>query len=267
MKNTISSLLYRLLRTKTLWILLIIAVALPFISAVTLSAAEGLMENMSGMFGLEINGIGVDVLTLAGAEVSLAGDAALLTIIGVAIIIASEFSYGTVHNSLVSGKSRTKVFFGYAVISAVISVIITTVYCTCNFLFNFAFLGNGGYTPSALANGFFVSYALAIIMTLFSAMVTLLFTVTTQKKSMAILLPILVCSLLPGILTTITSVALLTGDLSMEVASWLPIVNISVFNATDIDGALVLKIVLMTVILVAAATAGAWAIFRRKDIK
>jgi hypothetical protein len=267
MINLVNALFYRLFRTKTIYIFIILCIALPLFSIVTTYAAQSLVE------GLPVNditgelGFTFDPLSMVGSEISFASDAAILSIICIAIFVASEFSYGTVHNPLISGKSRTTVAGAYGLVSAVIAIIITTLLFASYFFLGWAFLGDGGYTGAELASGFFMLYGLSLLSSLFATALTLLFVFATQKKSAAITLPLLICIFVPGILTTILSGAALAGRLDYNAISWVPIANVLFLDPVEVDGGLALKILLTSGLLTAGVAVWAGAIFNKKDIK
>lgn len=175
----------------------------------------------------------------------------------ISIFLCKEFSDGTVRNTLLSNKSRAELYWAYALTAGIIGGSFLVAY------FVSALLALGipfGFGTATFAQGLtscLTSLMLGILSLVFVISCVLMFMFATGKQASAIILPMLVMALLPSIISSavelvsglIYTLQMLGQNGSVDVPfdfvmdeSWIPLHNATLFDASNLDGALIGKI-------------------------
>lgn len=256
MLNVVKSLLFRLKKSTMFWIMLGVCAALPLLE---LLLTEFVLEIANIFTPVTAEEIGLSdtvylSLTSLAAPSNIANFLALLC---VSIFLCKEFSDGTIRNTLISNKSRVELFWAYALTAGIIGGSFLVAY------FVSALLALGipfGFGTATFAQGLtscLTSLMLGILSLVFVISCVLMFMFATGKQASAIILPMLVMALLPSIISS--AVKLVSGliytlqmlgqngsvnvpfDFVMD-ESWIPLHNATLFDASNLDGALIGKI-------------------------
>lgn len=263
MISIIDSLLYKLFRSKMLYVLLIIACLLPILTGLMIQLGITLIGDLSGIGGISIDAI-TNPLLILGSRVTCSSDYNFLIIIGVALLIGKEFSEGTIRNTIVSGKSRTQIFFAYVVVSIVLVLTVITPSYLVDIGTN-AVLFDMQQHPNLL-QGMLVTYGLVILVNILVAIVTLMFATLFKKTSSSIINSILLFVLIGGILEFVASMLTMQG-LNITTISWIPLVQYLTYNASHLDGNIIGRIILITTgLIVIFGGLGLWRL-NKTDIK
>ena len=276
MFNVLNTQLYRLKKSKLFWSLFIVCAALPFLGALLITAVTAILENnLSGesaeLLAEIIGQNGERTLSAMGTLASISSDAALFSLICSGIFLSGEFSGGAIRNMVLANKTRTQIFLSFLSVSLLIGFSYLGVSYVSTLLFYGAFLGFGGVTVSAAISSCFSSLFLGILAIALVQSLVCLFVFGTRKTGPTIAFPILFIIFVPSIISFIAelilSVKLISGQEVSEAAlSWIPISNINLFNANNVDGALIGKIALYNVPIAAIFATFSW-VASKKDLK
>lgn len=256
MLNVVKSLLFRLKKSTMFWIMLGVCAALPLLM---LLLTEFVLEIANIFTPVTAEEIGLGALvyeTLSAlAEPSHIGN--FLAMFCISIFLCKEFSDGTVRNTLLSNKSRAELYWAYALTAGIIGGSFLVAY------FVSALLALGipfGFGTATFAQGLtscLTSLMLGILSLVFVISCVLMFMFATGKQASAIILPMLVMALLPSIISSavelvsglIYTLKMLGQNGSVDVPfdfvmdeSWIPLHNATLFDASNLDGALIGKI-------------------------
>lgn len=256
MLNVVKSLLFRLKKSTMFWIMLGVCAALPLLM---LLLTEFVLEIANIFTPVTAEEIGLGALvyeTLSAlAEPSHIGN--FLAMFCISIFLCKEFSDGTVRNTLLSNKSRAELYWAYALTAGIIGGSFLVAY------FVSALLALGipfGFGTATFAQGLtscLTSLMLGILSLVFVISCVLMFMFATGKQASAIILPMLVMALLPSIISSavelvsglIYTLQMLGQNGSVDVPfdfvmdeSWIPLHNATLFDASNLDGALIGKI-------------------------
>jgi len=266
MKNTVSALMFRLKKSAMFWVLFILAVALPAINA--------LFNNMSykDFAGdLPISYLFIDMS-------SLGNNCALMTSVCLAVFLCAEFRAGTVRNALLSNKSRTQLFFSYAVVGLIIALTYTTLWLASSFAFNFALMGK----MLTIDTQFWYLIALAYCAALVTLAIVLFFLFATRNLALTIIIPLLITQIGISIITTVLQVLAQDNSWNNSVVAWIPVLNytlvtpnalvmlVSIFGGgfeITVPADATLAVCLYSVLFTIIAGFVSWSIFRKADLK
>ena len=114
MINVFLALVEKTKKSKTLVVLLVLSVLLPFANVLLYYALAFLLaESEAISLDMAIDALGFDG-RLQIAEISATGTAGLLSMIAIAILLGGELSSGTIKNAITANKSRTQIFGAYS---------------------------------------------------------------------------------------------------------------------------------------------------------
>lgn len=203
MKSLLAADFYRMWKSKTTYIALIIAIVLPLIlNALYLALlviSKSLDQASFDALGFIING-----RTIISLSYNVGNNMALITPMFVSIFLCTDITSGMLRNKIVAGKQRSKIFVSYLITSAFLSVVIITLYASLMSLFGILFFGYGiEFTGTEAVNltYYFISGTVAF---LFLATVSLFFALTTSNSALCIVFTLLFSFVL-GIIITIVS--------------------------------------------------------------
>lgn len=264
MLSIIDGLLYKLFRSKMLYVLLIIACLLPILSGLMLRLGFDFLLTANGYGETHINSQWSPLILISG-RVTCSGDYNFLIIIGVALLIGKEFTEGTIRNTIVAGKSRTQIYFAYVVASIVLVLTITTPSYLIDVATNavvFDFKQHPG-----LPQGFLITFGLTILVNIMVAIVTLLFAMLFKKTSSSIIFSILLFVFVGGIMSFLTVLLTMQNSSYTHIISWIPLVQYLTYTALQLDAEIIGRIVLITSgLIVVSGGLGLWRL-NKTDIK
>lgn len=269
MINIISSQLYKIFRSKMLYILIAISCALPLTGVIIMGSLTELTLNGVAM------DIGYDAVSML-RNISIVGsDTNILVIIAIAIIFAKEYSEGTIRNTTMAGNNRASIF-GATAISATIlmlTIAIPAFLVTCfGYGWTFGFASSSMVTADIVAN-IFASLIVYLLANMLCVAITLLFVHVTQKVSGSIVFPLLIVLLITGIGSTALSVLVMLGEITLDSMSWIPIAQFMVYAGTFnygtcvLDWTIVAQIGIISLPLTALLLGGTYLRLRTSNIK
>lgn len=262
MLNVVKSLLFRLKKSTMFWVMLGVCAALPLLELLLIEFAL----NVANIFApVTAEELGLDTmlyetLSTLAAPSNIVNVLALLC---VSIFLCKEFSDGTIRNTLLSNKSRVELFWAYALTAVIIGGSFLVAHFVATLLALGIPFGFGSATFGQGVLSCLSSLLLGILSLIFVISCVLTFTFATGKQSSSIVLPLLVMAFLPSIISA--AVELVSGliytlqmlgqngsvnvpfDFFMD-ESWIPLHNATLFDASNLDGALIGKIVMYYVL-------------------
>lgn len=131
--------LKRIIKDKLFLITCIIGGAFAIITPLLNSLVFSMLD-MTDIMNTQIN-----AKSLFAASFSPSGDFGLIAPILISIIICKDFSYGTVRNKIISGKSRASIFLSTFISSAITICFITLAYSLVTLFFSLILFG---YQPN-----------------------------------------------------------------------------------------------------------------------
>ena len=277
MLNVLNTQLYRLKKSKLFWAMLIVCAVLPIIGMIFTTALIEIVSHLLDGMEMDILGElrtdgGAMTLQALGGLFNLGSDAALFSAICSSIFLSGEFSGGAIRNMVLANKSRTQIFLSFLSIALIIGFSYLGVAYLSTLVCYGAVMGFSGVTVSNVISGCFTSLFLALLSIALVQSCVVLFLFSTRKTGATVAFPLLILIIAPSIITSIVDLVLglrmLAGSSVSEAAmSWIPIYNMSLFNAAEIDGALVGKIALYNIPLAAIFAFFGWFAISRVDLK
>lgn len=279
MLDVLNTQLYRLKRSKLFWWMFGVCGVLPllgmllttglfnFLGAMLDDAEMGLLE------ALRAEGGGVIILSSLGGFSSLSSNPALFSVIASSIFLSGEFSDGPIRNMILANKSRTQIFLSFLSISLIIGFSCLAVAFVSSLTFYGIAFGFAGVTATEALNGIFSTLFLAMISVAFAQACVCMFLFVTRKTGGTVAFPILVIILLPSIVTGIVEMDIamkaLVGEVTVDVQAlaWIPLYNVELFDAANVDGALVGKIALYNAPIAALFAFFGWLAISKADLK
>ncbi len=138
MLNLLKNDLLRIIKDKTIIVIISIAVALafskPLINALPVYIFNSL--NPENAVNVREEAAAFDLFLSSFSVTSAVG---LLTPIFIIILIARDLNYGTIRNKIVLGYSRTKIYLSYFLTAFIAMVVVMFGYAILTLLFSFAF--------------------------------------------------------------------------------------------------------------------------------
>lgn len=258
--------MYRLNRYKPFAVLLIIAAVAPAVTVAFWEALMSVYESLTGSFVGDLFDGEITYSVLTGiANTGSISD--LLAIICSALFLREEFSSGTIRNALISGKSRTATYFAYFFVSLIIGAIFKMAQFAVGVTACSAACGFGDVSFFTILTSCFITLVMGLITMCFAQSCVCMFVFVTKKTAPAVLLPLLVTYLLPSAITTIVTLLSELGMVDISTLSWIPLFNMTLFDASVIDGVLVAKITMYVLPLSALLIYLGHAYFRKADIR
>lgn len=268
---------FRLKKSKLFWILLGVTAALPILSAILLTVFFSILESIFEGGGEMISAL--EMLRASGTTgsilselASIAGDAALFSLITVGVVLSKEFTDGTMRNVILANKKRKELYFAYFIVAVVVGLTYMLAYMLTALIIVAPIFGFGDLTAGQIASAIFCSLALGVCSVLFVQSCVCMFLFAVRKQWATILFPILIIVFAPSIFNTL--VTLLTLGLAFQgqtlspvAISWIPFANAAQFNASAIDGGLVGKIALYYLLFAAVFTVSGYFTFEKADLK
>lgn len=124
MGNLLSSDLRRIRKDKLMMVALIIAVVFSVVTPLLYFAIfQGIDDTTT-----ELLGIGTSAKNLFFAAFNIGNDLGLIAPLLIAIILFKDFSFGTIRNKIIAGKSRSSIFLSMYASCLIAVVVVTLVY-------------------------------------------------------------------------------------------------------------------------------------------
>ena len=277
MFNVLQAQLYRLKKSKLFWSLLIVCAALPLLGSLFITSVIQILANafegQTAEIFITLQGEGGELtLSAMGGLMNLGSDAALFSLICSSIFLSGEFSGGAIRNMVLANKSRTQIFLSFLSISLIIGFSYLGVSYLSTLLWYGVMIGFGGVTVNQAISGCFTALFLGLITIALVQSCVCLFLFVTRKTGPTVAFPLLIIILAPSILTTIvevvTGVKMALGqNVSITALDWVPLFNMNSFDAANVDGALVGKIVLYNIPIAALLAFFSWFTISKADLK
>ena len=277
MLNVLQTQLYRLKKSKLFWGLFITCAVLPIVGmilltglmSIILAAFEG--DTSQLMAALKLEG-GDLTLSAIGGMANFGSDAILFSIICSSIFLSGEFSGGSIRNMVLANKSRTQIFLSFLSVSLIIGFSYFGVEYLTTIASYGIVIGFGGVTVSKALSTCFASLFLGLIGIALVQSCVCLFLFTTRKTGPTVAFPILLMIFAPSIVATIVEVVVslraVVGQSVSEIAlSWIPLYNMSMFDASRLDGGLIGKIALYNIPIAAILATFSWLAISKADLK
>ena len=235
---------FRLKKSKTFWIMIGVLALLPLLGwAFTSIILAGLLVTTGGMLGtVDISQITVSSLSEM-ANIGTLPD--LLGLICAAVFLSKEFTDGTIRNAILAAKSRSQIYFSYLIVALTIGLSMKVSYFLSTLVVYGSTFGFKTLSPFDATMACITSFMLTILCTLFVQTCTTMFLFVGKKQSTALIYPILITTFATGIIQALASVvdmiAGINGTYSEEWKTWIPLLNLSYFDAGAVDARLFFK--------------------------
>lgn len=276
MLNVLRTQLFRLKKSKLFWALLIVCAVLPLLGMLFTSALVSFVANIFSGENAELleqvrsEGGAFTMSAFTGLS-GLGSDAVLFSLICSSIFLSGEFSGGAIRNMVLANKSRTQIFLSFLSIAMIIGTSYLGVAYVSTLLCYGAVIGFGGLTATQAVSGLFASLFLGILSIAVAQSCVCMFLFLTRKTGQTVAFPLLVIFLAPSIVVTIveivSGVKMLVGqELSFTTLTWIPLYNMSMFDASNAEGAIIGKIALYNIPLAAVFAVLGWQA-SKKDLK
>lgn len=267
MINILQTELYRLKKSALFWTLLGVCAGLPLLGLLFEISVAATTEGMWEILGeLEITNSSLSGLA------SLMSNPALFALICISIFLSREFSGGTIRNMLISNKSRTEIYFCFLTVALSVSVAYLLASFASIMIFNATVFGFGNLNAGQAVAACFTSLAMGVISIVLVTTMMCMFLFVSRKLSHTLAWPLVICLFAPQILALVIELLSLArilagGEFTFAELSWIPLYNISLYDASAIDGTLIGKIAMYNIPLSALFVYLGWMSFQKADLK
>lgn len=233
---------FRLGKSKTFVTMLIVLALLPVLGWILSSVV---MAVISSLGGFEIPSLS-EITTSSLSEVADIGSVAdLLGLICTAIFLSKEFTDGTIRNAILAAKTRNQIYFSYLIVALTVGLSMKlTYFLSLLFVCGIGF-GFGSLTFFQCVTAIVTSLMFAIFTTVFVQTCTTMFLFVGKKQSSALVFPILIVTFATGIIETfaviVDLIAGIDGVVNNEWKTWVPLLNLSYFDASAVDAGVFFK--------------------------
>lgn len=266
MTKVLNTLLFRLTKSKLLWILLAITVAMALFEVALYAALPNLLTgeelgSLEGIISLE------DMFSLTVSTVSRPDTySAMFVVIFSALFLGADFSEGTIRNAVLSNKSRWQIYAAYLIVAAGACLLFVFVQ-TAVYMVALALMGAfDSLSATQVVTGVFSAMGCGVVSCLVMATTTLLVLVATKKKALAIILPLAGTMLVSGVLEVVVMLGQMQGS-SLGFLHWIPFAQQMFFDASAPNGALLGKILLVNGLLAVGEGALGYFVFAKAQLK
>lgn len=268
MTNLIKADLIRIKRDTALRVIVIIMLALNFISLGFMKLVLPGGMSLDDMAGFD------SMLVLTCGSI---GNLGLYIAIAASIIVGKDFNFNTIRNKIICGNSRFKIFTSSFITQLIVGFSLFIITFAESILLTLIFFG--GLSRVSLI---FQSIALAIPLYIAFIAVMTFISMSTRSQTMGIIFNVLIIALIPTMLQfagLIASMLVLPGESSafLTILSVIPynIINTITGDITAliggggnvINGVFVAKTLISSAVLGGAAYGFGYLIFRKADIK
>ena len=260
---------FRLKKSSLFWALFGVCAGLPLILALFQMALIGLVgSTVAGVDNVWDLIRSTD--TTGGALSSLGSlmaDFSLFALICTSIFLSKEFSGGTFRNMLLANRSRLEVYLSYLTISVVIGASYLGVSFVSTLLFFGSIFGFGTMNAAAAVTACIIALAMGLVSLILVQTMMCMFLFGTRKLSVALTCPLVICLLAPGLIFSFIEALASLRMITANDMSWIPLYNTNLLDVTNIDAALIGKILLYNIPLSVFFAFMGWVTFRKADLK
>ena len=270
MINILQTEFFRLKKSALFWSLFGVCAVLPLMSALLNLISFTLLD------ALESTGMEYDVWELikssnvtgmALSEVPGLSDHSIFALICTSIFLCKEFSGGTFRNMLLANRSRRELYLSYILTAVVIASTYLGVSFVSILICNGAIFGFGTMTAAQAIAACVIALAMGLIFAIFLQSMMCMFMFGTRKLSVALACPLVISIVAPSLLYSFIEVFAQFGVITRVDMSWIPLYNINLLDLTQIDGALIGKILLYIIPLTFLFGLCGWITFKKADLK
>ena len=268
MINILQTEFFRLKKSSLFWALFGVCAVIPLVSVVLNLLLISMMGTTNP--GVEydtwevIRSSDMTLLTLSGLP-GLTGDS-LFALICTSIFLCKEFSGGTFRNMLLANRSRRELYLSYLLVAITIGATYFGTTYVSTLLFNGAIFGFGTLTAAKVVSACVLSLALGLVTVFFLQTMMCMFMFSTRKLAVTLACPLAIIIGLAFIYSFVETFAQF-GLINATDMSWIPLYNLNLLDLSDIDGALIGKILLYMLPLTALFGTLGWVTFRKADLK
>lgn len=268
MINILQTEFFRLKKSALFWSLLGVCAAIPLLSLLlNLASVQYLKMQDTGLENVweYVRSLNITGEMLSGLP-SLSGDS-LFALICTSIFLSKEFSGGTFRNMILANRSRKEVYMSFLIIAITIGASYLGVTFVSTLLFNGVIFGFGTMTGGEAVTTCVLALAMGLISVIFLQTVMCMFMFSTRKLAVALACPLVFCIVAPSFLYSFVETFATMGLITETDLSWMPLYNLNLLDLTNVDGALIGKILLYLVPLTALFGTLGWIFFRKADLK
>ena len=277
MLSVLNTQLFRLKKSKLFWAMIIVCAALPLLGVLLTSTIANAISSLMGEEGSEILQLlqgegGYLTLMQLGSLTELGSDPALFSLIASSIFLSGEFTSGAIRNMVLANKNRTQIFLSFLCVALIIGFACFGASYVSTLLFYGVVIGFDGVTVAKALTGCFSTLFLGLLTIALVQACVCFFLFVTRKTGGTVAFPLLVIIFAPSVMNTIVNIVTIVKAMggqtvSAAALSWVPLYNMSQFQAASIDGALIGKIVLYNAPLAALFAFFGWFALDKSDIK
>lgn len=266
---------FRLKKSKLFWIMFGVAALLPLLSVLLFTLLANVLTALPQETSVDgwsfIRSLNMTALLLSSFG-SPSDDSALLAVICSGIFLSREFSYGTLGKMLIARRSRGEIYASYLLIALTVGASYMGVAMLSTLIFSGSVFGFGQMNAAQSVVSVVTAFAMGLVAVAFVQTMTCMFLFGTRSLAAAIALPIVICNIVPSVISGIVSfwetiVTVTTNNVPNANLSWIPLYNASLLDLSQIDGALIGKILLYFVPLSVFFGCMGWVFFRKADLK
>ena len=260
---------FRLKKSALFWSLFGVCALLPLISVILNLLSISMLENMD--VGMEydaweiIKSSNITIITLSGLP-SLSGDS-LFALICTSIFLSKEFSGGTFRNMLLANRSRLELYLSYLLMAVTIGGAYFGATYVSTILLNGAIFGFGTVAAANVVSACVLALALGLISVLFLQTMMCMFMFGTRKLAVALACPLVISIVAPNLLYSFVETFAQFGLINEKDMSWIPLYNLNLLDLSQVDGALIGKILLYIIPFTVLFGYLGWLTFRKADLK
>ena len=246
MKQLLNALVFKTNKSKYFWVLLVVSASLPVVGALIINLLLIGMEWLMEFAGtpIDLSHLTQSALMNFSTSVTPASDVTLLSVIFVALFVTQEFSDGTIRNMFVANKSRKQIFASTSIGCYVATCLFQLADFAMRIVVFGLMFGFGNLTAGQVVTSLLVCFVSSLFVSIFVSACACYVAFATRKTMQSVVVPMLVCFLLPELLSTLVQIGVQTmpalgNVLSYEVLMWIPFGNSYLFDPTKPDFALV----------------------------
>lgn len=259
MLNLLRADFYKFKLDKTFLVILVILMGFVMMNTVTYFILRYMeLDPALGALIGEMNGKGLFLMSF-----NLFNNVGLLIPVVLCLFIGKEFTFGTIRNKLITGKSRTEVYLSHLFTVFVMGLLLSAFYAIMSLLVGSVFLGFGTAITGKVIVDTLKIFLFGLILSIFSYTISTFFSFVLKNTTFAIVLSIVTLLVIGIVATTLTGLnATLDKVLGFTVIGQ----SLAVMsgNVSTIMG---LKILLSTVVFCGLITFLGIVHFKHADLK
>ncbi len=264
--------LFRLKKSTAFWVCLGLCVGLPLISMIFTLSLNALLKSFGGSnWILELLGETGVVFSMTNDMVTFSSDNNVLAIIATAVVLAAEFSQGTVRNMIVANKKRSEIFLAYYVLALIIGIACLFAQFVAIMLFFAPIVGFGGLGAGEAITALLCQFAMGLTAMLCVQTLVCLFLFATKKTSLTMVFSLLVCWFVPDIVSSIVEIVLAAFSqnftVSVSALQCIPFYNWQTLDVMYPSGLNVGMVILYNLLFTGLFFLLGMSVFRKSDLK